>query len=245
MKNNVYKIVNCPCIQLTSEKEAYEYIFNLVLRKVGGYTVAINALKIVKYNKDKETKEIIDNALVQTPDGFGAVYAFKLLYKIKAIRVDLPGIILDLANEKKMKVFFLGASEENNLLAVENVKKLYTGIQIAGRQNGFFNSFENIESQIAETMPEIVLIGMGSPRQEILSSKLHQKFNHILFIGCGGRIDVLSGNVKRAPEWYIKNKLEGAYRVITQPRRIKDLKKVLIYFYLLYKTKWFSNNYQN
>ncbi|MFH2142863.1 MAG: WecB/TagA/CpsF family glycosyltransferase [Bacteroidota bacterium] len=237
-------IINCPCYDVASKKEIEDFILEKINQNQGGYTVAINALKIVKYNNDPIAKDVIDKAILQIPDGFGAVYAFKLLHKIKTIRVDLPGITLDLANEKRMKVFFLGASEENNLLAVENVKKLYPGIQITGRQNGFFKNFEDVESQLAETMPEIVLIGMGSPRQEILSSKFHQKFKHILFIGCGGRIDVLSGNIKRAPQWYIRNKLEGVYRVATQPRRIYDLRKVIIYFYLLYKTKWFTKTFK-
>ena len=232
-----YKIINCPCYNASSEKEVEEFVLEKIKSKEGGYTVAINALKIVKYNNDKETQKVIDKALIQTPDGFGAVHAFKKLYNEKVIRIDLPGIVFNLANKNKLKTIFVGATEENNKLAIENVNKQYPNINVVGRLNGFFKNIDEIDNLISKTHPEIVIIGMGSPKQEIISAELHKKYSNILFVGCGGRIDVLSGNVKRAPELIQKIKLEGAYRVITQPRRIKDLKKVWEYFVMLNKAK--------
>jgi len=233
-----YKIINCPCYNATSEYEVEHFILDKIRKQQGGYTVAINALKIVKYNKDTETKEIIDKALIQTPDGFGATFAFKTLFNENIIRIDLPGIVLKLANKNSLRVAFIGASEENNKLAVNNVNLSYPNINTVGRLNGYFKDINEIYTLISKTNPHIILIGMGSPKQEIISAKLFQKYPNILFIGCGGRIDVLSGKVKRAPEWIQKYRLEGAYRVLTQPRRIPDLIKVIKYFYLLYKSKY-------
>lgn len=231
-------IINCPCFNASSEEIVENFVLDKIKNQQGGYTVAINALKIVKYNKDTETKQVIDKALIQTPDGFGATFAFKTLFSENVIRIDLPGIVLDLANKNSLRVVFIGASEENNKLAINNINLSYPNINTVGRLNGFFKDISEIDALLSKTSPHIVLIGMGSPKQEIISAKLFKNYSNILFIGCGGRIDVLSGNVKRAPKWIQKYKLEGAYRVLAQPRRIPDLMKVIEYFYLLYKSKY-------
>ncbi|MBN2669256.1 MAG: WecB/TagA/CpsF family glycosyltransferase [Bacteroidales bacterium] len=232
-----YPLINCPCYNATSEKDVEKFLQECIEENRGGYTVAINALKIVKYNNDEETKSVIDRALLQAPDGFGAVYAFKILHNIKVVRIDLPGIALNVANKMHLKLIVVGASEENNSLAVQNINRLYPGINVVNHINGFFKSIDVLDDLISNHTPDMVLIGMGSPKQEKISAQLFKKYPNVLYIGCGGRIDVLSGNVKRAPAWIQKYKLEGAYRVMAQPRRIPDLLKVLEYFKLLWKYK--------
>ncbi|HBS85018.1 MAG: hypothetical protein A2W91_07265 [Bacteroidetes bacterium GWF2_38_335] len=217
-----YNLLKCPCLAISSYSQAYEYVSELIKSKRGGYTAAINALKILQYRKDKQTKEIIDNAILQTPDGFGALISFKWLHKIKVIKLDLPGLVLDISNNTSLRVFLLGASEENNLAAVNGIANLYPNIIVAGRQNGFFNNLNMVVHAIQNAKPDLVLIAMGSPKQEILSAELLKNFPETLFIGCGGRLDILAGKLKRAPNWYIKNNLEWFYRLWKQPKRIKQ-----------------------
>ena len=237
----LYKILNTPCYNVTSEKEVEDFILKKLENKEGGYTAAINALKIVKYNEDSETRNVIDKALLQTPDGFGAQLAFKLLHKQdNIIKLDLPGLVLDLANKYKLKVFFLGTTEENNKAAVENVKKIYPNINIVGRNNGFFKDISEIENKLEQTKPQIVMISLGSPKQEILSAKLNEKFPSIIFVGSGGRMDILAGKLKRAPKFYIDHKIEWLYRLIKEPKRFKQQIKLVSFLYHLYKYKIFK-----
>ena len=61
---------------------------------------------------------------------------------------------------------------------------------------------------------------MGSPKQEVLMEKLHQK-HKATYQGLGGSFDVYTGAVKRAPNWWVKNNLEWAFRLFKEPSRIK------------------------
>ncbi len=233
-----YKIINCPCYNVTSEKEVEDFILQKIKEKQGGYTAAINALKIVKYNKNDITKEVIDNSLIQTPDGFGAQFAFKVLYKKKVIKLDLPGLVLKIANKNNLRMFFLGTTEENNKLAVENVKKLYPNINIVGRNNGFFKDLDIIKAKLKQSKSQIVMISLGSPKQEILSAELNKKFPEIIFVGSGGRLDILAGKLKRAPKFYINNNIEWLYRLIKEPKRFKSQLGLIVFVFRLLKYKW-------
>jgi N-acetylglucosaminyldiphosphoundecaprenol N-acetyl-beta-D-mannosaminyltransferase len=230
-------IINCPCYNITSKQEVEDFILEKIKQKTGGYTAAINALKIVKYNKDFNTKNVIDNALIQTPDGFGAQLAFKVLHKQKVIKLDLPGLALDIAEKHKLQMFFFGTTEENNFLAVEKVKKQYSNINIVGRSNGFFNNVKTIEEKLQNSKPQLVMISLGSPKQEKLSAELNKKFPEIIFIGSGGRLDILAGKLNRAPKFYINNNIEWLYRLMKEPKRLKSQLGLLTFVFRLYKFK--------
>ena len=213
-------LYGCPCFEVTSKEEVENFFLKKLDEGKGGYTAAINALKLVSYNESRVTKQVIDNALIQTPDGFGAQLAFRLTHKTNVIKLDLPGLIMELCQKKNLRLFFLGTTEEYNALAVEEAIKLYPGLNIVGHMSGFFESKEILEKELKRTSPEIVMISMGSPRQEILSAELHDAFPKIIFVGSGGRMDILAGKLKRAPVWMQNNGLEWLYRFLQEPKRM-------------------------
>ncbi|PKA98303.1 N-acetylglucosaminyldiphosphoundecaprenol N-acetyl-beta-D-mannosaminyltransferase [Flavobacteriaceae bacterium MAR_2009_75] len=213
-------LYGCPCFEVTSKKAAESFLLEKLNNGEGGYTAAINALKIVSYNESPITKEIIDKAIFQTPDGFGAQLAFRLQHKSKVIKLDLPGLAMELCQKNNLRLYFLGTTELNNSAAVEEAQKIYSGLKIVGNMSGFFESQDQVEIELERTTPHIVMISMGSPRQEILSAKLHQKFPKIIFVGSGGRMDILAGKLDRAPVWMQNNGLEWLYRFIQEPKRM-------------------------
>jgi len=213
-------LFGCPCFEVTSKEEVEVFLLDKLAKSKGGYTAAINALKIVSYNENELTKQIIDGSLIQTPDGFGAQLAFRLKHGEKVLKLDLPGLAMELAQKSKLRLFFLGTTEENNKAAVEKAREIYPGIDIVGRLNGFFGEAEKIESALQATNPDMVMISMGSPRQEILSAKLSEKFPKVIFVGSGGRMDILAGKLKRAPKWMQDNGVEWLYRFLQEPKRM-------------------------
>ncbi len=233
-------IINCPCYTVTSKQEVEEFILNKIKANKGGYTAAINALKIIKYNNDPKTKSVIDHALIQTPDGYGAQLGFKVLHKQHVIKLDLPGLALELGDKYKLRMFFLGTTEENNFSAVENVKVQYPNINIVGRNNGFFKNIDKIAKKLKETRPQLVIVSLGSPKQEILSAALNKKFPNIIFVGSGGRLDILAGKLNRAPKFYIDNNLEWFYRLLKEPKRFKSQLGLITFIVRLYKFKFFG-----
>ena len=213
-------LYGCPCYDVSSKQEVEDFLLHKIKSGQGGYTAAINALKLVSYNENPTTKEVIDKAILQTPDGFGAQLAFKIKHKKDVNKLDLPGLAMEISQKHKLKLFFLGTTEEKNKAAVEEAKSIYPGINIVGRLNGFFGDIVKVEEALIKCKPQIVMISMGSPKQEIMSESLNKKFPDIIFVGSGGRMDILAGTLKRAPEWMVNNGVEWLYRFLQEPKRM-------------------------
>jgi N-acetylglucosaminyldiphosphoundecaprenol N-acetyl-beta-D-mannosaminyltransferase len=91
---------------------------------------------------------------------------------------------------------------------------------IAGSHHGFFDWNKNtISEEIRASEPDIVFVALGFPKQEKWIAENISNFTKGLFIGVGGSIDVLAGEVKRAPEIWQKTNLEWFYRLLKQPSR--------------------------
>ena len=69
--------------------------------------------------------------------------------------------------------------------------------------------------------PDIILVALGMPQQELLIYKHIKEFSKGIFIGVGGSFDVISGMKKRAPEFFVKLNLEWLYRIMSEPKRLK------------------------
>ena len=187
-----------------------------------GILVAINAEKIL--HATDETRKII-NPNVGYCDGSGAVMAlrkkgFKNVRKIAGCELWLKII----ARFYKEKTFYLVGGKQPVIDAtVEKLKQEFEGINIVGYRNGYIKTDEERQTLIAdivEKKPDVVFVAMGSPKQEYLMQEI-QKQHNAIFQGLGGSFDVYTGNVKRAPRWWVDHHLEFAYRLIKEPKRIK------------------------
>lgn len=96
--------------------------------------------------------------------------------------------------------------------------------RIIGAHNGFLKDPEvndAVMEELRAKAPQVVLVGMGAPRQEYWITEHMHKLPPAVYMGVGGSFDVISGNLKRAPLWMQKMSLEVLYRVIKQPSRFK------------------------
>ena len=228
-----YRLLGCPCIPIDSIDAAHKLLTELVNTEVYGYSVAINAEKIMRYRRDTELCEAIEQSSLPFPDGAGAVLALKWLYGKRGVKLDLPKAALDLANANRWRLFVLGSQEEVNRIACDVIKKRYPNIQLVGRLNGF-ESEERILHSIRTASPQLVLVGLGSPKQELLSYRMKNMLVQTFMIGCGGALDVLAGRARRAPNFMINNNLEWLYRFYKQPSRWRrQLKLVVFLIYLI------------
>lgn len=136
----------------------------------------------------------------------------------------------------RSKSFYLaGAKEEVIRQTVEKLKKEFPGINLLGYRNGYIKTEEE-QQQLIQTIatlkPDIVFVAMGSPKQELLMQEM-QQHHPAIYQGLGGSFDVYVGNVERAPEWWLRNNLEWAYRLVKQPARIKRQIHLVKFLWLL------------
>jgi UDP-N-acetyl-D-mannosaminouronate:lipid I N-acetyl-D-mannosaminouronosyltransferase len=199
----------------------------------------VNAEKILHAT---ESSRSIINRNLGYPDGIGAVMALKQ----KGINdvVKIPGCELWLeiikTYYKERSFYLVGGNEEVIQGTVVKLKKQFQEINIIAFRNGYIRTEEEKQfllQDISEKKPDVVFVAMGSPKQELLMEEMQQK-HQALYQGLGGSFDVYTGNVDRAPKWWVKNNLEWAYRLVKQPSRIKRQIHLVKFLYLLKMNKF-------
>ena len=117
----------------------------------------------------------------------------------------------------------------------------------SGVCDGYVN--ENIAfNKIIKSEADIIFVGLGSPKQEEFIIRYKDKLKNLkILMPVGGRFDVISKTLKRAPDWMIRRNLEWLYRVFKQPKRIfRHLRLIkFIFLVLLKRIHGGKNNEQN
>lgn len=218
----------------TSELQLLEYV-----DAHKGILVAINADKIL--HATDQTRAII-NRNIGYCDGVGAMLAVRRKGYPNACKI--PGCELWLAIIKKFykeKTFYLvGAKPAVIEETIAKLKQEFEGIRIVGYRDGYLRTEEEKKLLIADIVskaPDVVFVAMGSPKQEILMEEI-QRNHDAIFQGLGGSFDVYTGVVKRAPQWWINHNLEGAYRLLRQPYKIKRFIRALPFWFNLCFNKY-------
>jgi len=158
--------------------------------------------------------------------------------KLKS-NISIPesvNISLQIASDNAWKVFLLGATKEINTRALNNLKLKYPGISVIGGNDGYFgeDDTDEIINKINNFSPDLLLIGISSPKKEIISIDWKQKLDCRVIIPCGGMIDVIAGKTRMAPSWIKIIGLASFYRLIQEPRRL-GRSYLKIYFNIIFK----------
>lgn len=246
LNKNVIYILGCPVHSLTMQ-QTLSIIAGAIEKRKQIHHVVVNAAKLVHMQKDKQLRDSVMSSDIINADGQSVVWAAKILGQPLPERVagiDLMSNLVELAAQKKYKIFFLGAKEEVVSKVVEKYSKQYSPEIIAGYRNGYFteSNAQNVAEQIAESKADILFVAITSPKKEIFLNKYKSVISTPFIMGVGGSFDVVSGLVKRAPIWMQKNGLEWLYRVIQEPRRMwkRYLITNTLFIKAVLKTKLFN-----
>ncbi|MGG0720086.1 WecB/TagA/CpsF family glycosyltransferase [Robertmurraya massiliosenegalensis] len=186
--------------------------------------VTANPEIVMITDENKEYKEIVQSADYVVPDGIGIIVASKMLNAPIMERIagfDLMMSLLQQANTNRWKVYLLGGKDEVNQKAVKAIRETYPDLVIVGSHHGYFGSEESegIKEEVQKLEPDLVFVALGAPRQEEWITQALPSFSKGLFMGVGGSFDILAGEAKRAPDIWIRLKLEWLYRLVKQPSR--------------------------
>ncbi len=190
------------------------------------HIVLVNAAKLVKAQWDEELAAIIRKADLVGADGVPVVWVSKIFGNPLPGRLngtDLMYRIFELSVQKGYRLYLLGARTQVIQKAVEHLKQMYPGIQIAGYRCGYFQDEEEIDSAIrtiAESKTDVLLVGMSSPMKEKFVRQYIDRFHVKIIHGVGGSFDILGGLTRRAPVWMQNYGLEWFYRLCQEPKRL-------------------------
>ncbi|MFK3776052.1 WecB/TagA/CpsF family glycosyltransferase [Pseudomonas sp. NPDC089406] len=116
------------------------------------------------------------------------------------------------------RVAFWGTREPYLSQAAAHCQARY-GVDIVSRHEGFADT-DTYLALARRLQPELIVLGMGMPRQEAVAASLAALGQPCLIV-CGGAIlDFLGGKVSRAPRWLRRLGGEWLYRLAKEPRRL-------------------------
>ncbi|MBQ4004574.1 MAG: WecB/TagA/CpsF family glycosyltransferase [Firmicutes bacterium] len=191
--------------------------------------VTPNAEIVEKASKTSELRRIInDEAAIVTPDGVGLIYASKLKgdpIQEKVAGIDFAHSAIELCAKLGRSVYLLGSKPGVAEAAAANLEKEIPGLKIAGFRDGYFREDEepSVVAEINASGADFLCVALGSPKQEYFVIKHRDALKVKAAAGLGGSLDIWSGQLNRAPKFYIDHGLEWLYRMIQEPKRLKRL----------------------
>lgn len=211
--------------------EAVERAIRLMEERRHAYVVTPNPEIILESQKNEKLASAVKSADMVLPDGVGVIYASHILgtpIKNRIPGIDFASALMARISENGRKVFLLGAKPGVAELAGERLADRYPGLVICGVNDGYFEEedTEFIIEKINSASPDLVLVCLGSPKQEIWMKNNAELLDAGLLIGLGGALDVYAGVVERAPRKWRSMGLEWLYRLIREPKRIKRMVKL-------------------
>ena len=188
------------------------------------YVCTPNPEIVWECRKDPALRAAIAGADMTLPDGVGIVWAGRVLGCPVPERVTGYDFLLALLARYRGRLFLLGGKPGVAQEAAGAIERQFPDVTVCGCMSGYFGPDENetVLAAIEKAAPELLLVCMGSPRQEIWMADNRDKLSGAgLMAGLGGCLDVLSGRVRRAPEVWIRLRVEWLYRLLQEPRRFR------------------------
>ncbi len=209
--------------------EAVEEAKKLILERRNSYVVTPNVDHVVKIEHDPLFREIYEGADLVLTDGKPLIWMSRLMgmpIKEKISGSDYFPEVCKMAAKEGFSIFLLGAAEGVAKRAAINLMKKYKNLKIAGVYSPSYSFEDNAEEicdiigKINRTKPDILCIGLGTPKQEKFYYRYKDLLNVPLTLHIGATIDFEAGVVKRAPKWVSYVGLEWFYRLMKEPRRL-------------------------
>ncbi|MFR4450351.1 MAG: WecB/TagA/CpsF family glycosyltransferase [Holdemanella porci] len=222
------KFMNTDIDNLTMAETLNE-IDKLIQKKNCSYVVTPNVDHIVRLEKDEELQKVYKNASLILTDGKPLIWIskwYKNPIKEKISGSDLFPKVCELAANKNYTMYLLGAAEGVADTAAKNLMQKYKGLNIVGTYSPPFGfekdkkELDKIKEQIQKVHPDILIIGLGCPKQEKFMYHHCKELGVPISFGLGASIDFEAGNIKRAPKWMSNHGLEWLYRFSKEPKRL-------------------------
>lgn len=173
-------------------------------------------------------RTVLDGIDFITLDGILLTVIFNIfkIRKVGRLSPDFSSYFLDLFNssiENNDKLYLVGTEWEKLEIAIENFKKQFEGINIAGYHSGFFNKEEehDLIKEIISCDVDIVIVGMGVRRQEEFLCSLKKNGWKGRGYACGGFLHQSSYKTIYYPKWVSKVHLRWVYRMCMEPKLIR------------------------
>ena len=187
--------------------------------------VVINVAKLVNMRTDADLRQDVLDSDIINIDGTGILWAARLLghrVEERVAGIDLMEALIAACARHGYKPYFLGASEAVLEQAMAKLRADHPALQIAGYRNGYFGTEEEAQvvADISNSGAHCLFVAISSPTKERFLRQHRDQLGVPFLMGVGGALDVVAGQVRRAPKWMRHVGLEWLYRLAQEPRRM-------------------------
>jgi N-acetylglucosaminyldiphosphoundecaprenol N-acetyl-beta-D-mannosaminyltransferase len=172
--------------------------------------------------------QVFADALLVLPDGMPTVWMGRLQGFLDMGRVFGPDLMLAMAERSDVTGYshFLYGGQAGVAEQLRRVLlRRFPTIKIVGTYTPPFRALtrdedEHFVSTVERLSPDIIWVGMSTPKQERFMAEYMPRLKAPLMVGVGAAFDFLTGRVKDSPRWVKRSGLQWAHRLAQEPRRL-------------------------
>jgi len=215
-------------IHSVSLLQTVKYVVDASRSGVGGWVLTPNLDILRRFKKSASFRNLVATSTLNVADGMPLVWASRIQGNSVPGRVNGTDLMVELCKavpEPGLSVFFLGGNSGTADRTAVEMKKRFPGLEVAGTlcpDFGFESDLEALGSiieEVAAANPDIVFVGLGSPKQDVLINMLRLRFPNIWWLGVGVSFSFISSEIPRAPDW-AKGGFEWVFRLLVEPKRL-------------------------
>jgi N-acetylglucosaminyldiphosphoundecaprenol N-acetyl-beta-D-mannosaminyltransferase len=208
--------------------EAVQLSDRLLQENGRGYICVTGVHGVIEAQSDPMLRTILNSSFITTPDGMPTVWVGRFQGFNAMRRVYGPDYMIEICRisvERGYRHFLYGGKPG----VAERLAKLLTarfpGLQVVGTFTPPFRSLTseeeaNLVGQVKEARPDVVWVGLSTPKQERFMAEYLGKLEVKLMVGVGAAFDIHTGEIKDAPDWLKRVGLQWLHRLVQDPRRL-------------------------
>ena len=209
-------------------RRATELISACAASSRGDYVTVTGAHGVVESSGDEVVQRAHKEAFLVVPDGMPLVWLGRLLGFRTIDRVYGPDLVESIFSRpecRELRHFFYGSRPEVVSKLIGVLAMRFGPLNVVGTYSPPMNPLgfcedDAIVRQIRDSRPQIIWVGLSSPKQEVWLHMHMPKIGAGVGIGIGAAFDFLSGTTRQAPRWVQRSGLEWLFRVASEPRRL-------------------------
>ena len=207
---------------------AVSVIENAVREGVKGYVCATSVHGVMEAQRDPEFRDILNHALLVTPDGMPTVWVGRMQGNSTMKRVFGPDLMLEVCRRSAamgIRHFLYGGKPGIADELAEVLQRRFPDIKIVGTFTPPFRPLEPseqlvLERQLEAALPDIIWVGLSTPKQEKFMAANFRRLPCSIMIGVGAAFDIHTGHLMDAPQWIKEAGLQWAHRLCQEPSRL-------------------------
>ncbi len=215
-------------VHAVNMEQAVGFLLDAVARRKKGYVCVTGVHGIMEAQRNCRFRRTLNESLLTTPDGMPTVWVGKIAGHKEMDRVFGPDLMLNVCQESVSRGIShflyggaIGVAEELK----ENLQSHFPGLKVVGTYTPPFRPLSieehlQLVDQVNKAKPDIIWVGLSTPKQERFMAEYISKFNTSLMFGVGAAFDLHTGRMTDSPDWVKRSGMQWAHRLLQDPRRL-------------------------